>query len=58
MVLKRAVTTLSGTGAMTMLGATLADKVTYVGNYGNVYWLGALFIAIGVVVGLAGRKLV
>ncbi|AIC14858.1 hypothetical protein [Nitrososphaera viennensis] len=58
MAIKKAIATLSGTGAMTMLGATLADKATFIGNFGNVYWLGALFIAIGVGVGLLGRRLV
>jgi len=58
MAIGKAITTLSSTGAITMLGATLADKATFIGNYGNVYWLGALFVAIGVAVGLVGRRIV
>jgi hypothetical protein len=47
---------LSGTGAMSMLGATLADKATFSGNYGSIFWLGVMFVAIGVGLGLAGRR--
>ncbi len=50
------VKTLSGTGAMSMLGATFADKVTFGGNFGSIFWLGVMFLAIGVGLGLAGRR--
>ena len=56
MGVKKAIATLAGTGATTMLGAALGDKATFAGNFAFIFWLGALFFSTGVGLGFFGRS--